>query len=100
MLVQSHSGYIEFLPAVPDAWKIGLFEGLKVRGGGDVSAKWEHGMLTRITLKATVPNKFVVLIPEMWDTDKLSRIKSKDIEIIGNKLYITMQANQELVLEP
>jgi hypothetical protein len=57
-------------------------------------------MLSQITLKATVPNKFVVLIPEMWDTDKLSRIKSKDIEIIGNKLYITMQANQELILEP
>jgi alpha-L-fucosidase 2 len=45
MLVQSHGDSVEFLPALPSAWKTGSFEGLCVRGGGVVSAKWENGVL-------------------------------------------------------
>lgn len=33
MLVQSHSGVIEPLPALLTPWKIGEFQGLRARGG-------------------------------------------------------------------
>lgn len=52
MLVQSQTGEIELLPALPSAWKNGSFKGLKVRGGGEVSAKWKEGRLTEAALKA------------------------------------------------
>ena len=55
MLVQSQTGEIELLPALPSAWKNGSFKGLKVRGGGEVSAKWKEGRLTEAGLKALVP---------------------------------------------
>ncbi len=42
MLIQSHGGYIELLPALPDAWSKGEFKGLMARGGYRVDAKWEN----------------------------------------------------------
>ncbi len=58
MLVQSHEGFIELLPALPDALKDGAFSGLCVRGGAEVSAKWSDGKLTYVCLKAKNDGEF------------------------------------------
>jgi hypothetical protein len=41
MLIQSHEGYINVLPAMPDAWPEGSFDGLWARGAFRLSATWE-----------------------------------------------------------
>ena len=43
MLLQSHQGFIELLPAVPVDWIDGSFRGMCARGGFVVSASWETG---------------------------------------------------------
>ena len=43
MLLQSQSGYIEPLAAIPSAWSTGSYSGLVARGNFEVSAKWENG---------------------------------------------------------
>lgn len=51
MLIQSHDGYIELIPALPDTWKDGEFNELMARGGFKVSAKWKDGKITDYSIK-------------------------------------------------
>lgn len=41
MLIQSHGGYIELLPAIPDKWNERNFKGIKVRKNFELSANWK-----------------------------------------------------------
>lgn len=51
MLIQSHNGYIELLPALPEAWaEKGSFSGLKARGNIIVDCCWEHGKVKTLKL--------------------------------------------------
>lgn len=64
MLLQSHAGFIEVLPALPTAWSEGSFRGLRVRGGASIDLDWKNGKATCLVLTAMNDGKFVLKKPD------------------------------------
>ena len=48
MLMQSHEGVIDLLPALPKAWRTGRFDGLCARGAFELDMQWTDGQITQV----------------------------------------------------
>ena len=57
MLIQSHAGEIDLLPAIPERWSSeGSFSGLCARGGYVVDCSWKSGKVTSFHIKSRLKN--------------------------------------------
>ncbi|WP_340111334.1 glycoside hydrolase family 95 protein [Maribellus mangrovi] len=65
MLLQSHTGTVELLPALPEDWPSGHVHGLRARGGYTVDINWRDGKLTSAKITA--------------DRDGILQVKYKDV---------------------
>ncbi|MCH5346728.1 MAG: glycoside hydrolase N-terminal domain-containing protein [Muribaculaceae bacterium] len=54
MLIQSHDGAINLLPALPTLWDHGTVTGLKARGNYDVDITWEDGQVLEATIRSNI----------------------------------------------
>jgi len=99
MLVQSQTGRIELLPALPQAWSKGSFKGLKVRGGGELSASWSEGRLNEAMLKALVSGDFNIKLPENTENVTVRKNgKAISLPVVDGLLTVDLQEGEELAL--
>lgn len=95
MLIQSQQGYIEVLPALPDAWKTGSFKGLCVRGGGVVDLSWRDGKAEQLVLTARVDHTFKVKIPANVSAVSL---KGKNLNIEDGYVKMALNKGEQITL--
>lgn len=63
MVMQSHAGEIDLLPALPNAWAAkGSFSGLCARGGYVVDCAWQNGKVTSFKVRGVKPGKVKVRV--------------------------------------
>ena len=58
MLIQSHEGYIELLPALPTEWSDGEFKGVCARGGFELDFSWKNKELTSTKVLSKAGERF------------------------------------------
>ncbi|MBM3416080.1 MAG: glycoside hydrolase family 95 protein [Bacteroidetes bacterium] len=50
MLMQSHEGFINLLPALPDEWNEGAFNGVCARGAFELDFSWKNKTITQLNI--------------------------------------------------
>ncbi len=89
MLLQSHTGYIAPLPALPDAWKDGQVSGLVARGNFEVSMKWKDKNLQSLSFLSNVGGDLVVDYPN---------IEASQVKVNGKPVKATILKNNRIQL--
>ena len=89
MLLQSHTGYIAPLPALPDAWKDGQVSGLVARGNFEVSMKWKDKNLQSLSFLSNVGGELVVDYPN---------IEASQIKVNGKPVTATVLKDNRIQL--
>ena len=100
MLLQSHTGYIAPLPALPDAWKDGQVSGLVARGNFEVSMKWKEKNLETLSFLSNVGGDLVVDYPNIEAS--LVKVNGKEVQatrIKGNRIQLATQKGDVITFE-
>lgn len=97
MLMQSHNGHIEFLPALPKAWPKGRISGIKARGNFEIDLTWKSGELVHVRLKSIAGKPCRIRSKSRL---KVRELPAADQKIIGNLLYFNTEKGKEYTLIP
>lgn len=86
MLLQSHMGFIQLLPALPDAWKDGLVSGLCAKGNFEVSISWKNNRLDEAILVSKAGTPCTVRYEDKTLSFKTVKGKTYKVKVDGDKL--------------
>ena len=85
MLIQSHEGFINILPALPDEWSEGSLHGFKVRGGATVDLEWKNSKPTQLRITGGWKDEIKIKLPGSTDirtyTLKKGRTRTIDLSL-------------------
>ena len=100
MLLQSHTGYIAPLPALPDAWKDGQVSGLVARGNFEVNMKWKEKNLETLSFLSNVGGDLVVDYPNIESS--IIKINGKEVQasrLKDNRIQLATQKGDVITFE-
>lgn len=100
MLLQSHSGYIAPLPALPDVWADGSVKGLVARGNVEVDMAWKNKQLTSLKLQPHVAGPVVIDFPNIETATLLKNgEKARFTKLQDGRISIEATAGDILILQ-
>ena len=100
MLLQSHTGYIAPLPALPDAWKDGQVSGLVARGNFEVSMKWKERNLETLSFLSNAGGDLVVDYPNIEAS--IVKVNGKEVQVTrikDNRIQLATQKGDVITFE-
>ncbi len=98
MLVQSHTGAIHLLPALPDVWASGTLKGLRCRGGFEVvEMTWMNGKIDKLTIKSTVGGKLRLRSATPLQYAEQSLRKVENTSAANNPFFEAQQIRKPLI---
>ena len=86
LLLQSHMGFIQLLPALPDAWEEGSVEGLLARGNFEVDLRWANGQLQEAIITSNAGQPCQVRYGDQTLSFKTKKGQSYTITSVNGKL--------------
>jgi alpha-L-fucosidase 2 len=96
MLLQSHDGAVQLLPALPDDWKNGEMTGLRTYGGFEVGFSWKDSKVQKIIVKSTLGGNLRLRLP-----NEITLVNGKALKIATgtnpNPFFETAKVKQPLV---
>jgi len=93
MLMQSHEGCIDLLPALSEKLGSGRFTGFRARGGVVVDAEWKNGRIVSFALCADRDGKVLVELPSANGTPVLS---GGEAEIENGLIAVCLKAGEKV----
>ena len=86
LLLQSHMGFIQLLPALPDAWAEGAVEGLMARGNFEVDLRWADGKLQEAVITSNAGQPCQVRYGDQTLNFKTKKRQTYTITSVNGKL--------------
>ena len=84
LLMQSQTGDIYILPALPAAWDKGEISGIKAKNGAEVSIKWSDGKATEIKIIPAVDGDITI----GYEKGNAFTLNGADVTFTNNKYTI------------
>ncbi len=97
MLVQSHRGFIQILPALPAAWADGHFKGLCARGGFEIDAAWKSGRVIELRVRSKAGGKLRLRDPFGGSEVKVAGADPTSVIPRRGMIEIETRPGQEIV---
>ena len=80
MLIQSHAGFIEIMPAIPNDWTNCSFSQLRTEGAFLVDAEKANGVLKTIQVKASVTGPLKIKLNGNWEWEARGGLQSPQLK--------------------